>query len=442
MRLYLSLLLIISMVSSWMPVSAAGRGSVPVIGVMGLMFSDEYIDGSDELKTMIINRFRRSGKVEVVVPAGETYKKEEDTEGKKLLSEAKGFLREGEKAFFDSNFDKAYKYLSKARRGLIRTLYLLDDNKDLFKVHLLLGRTLMALGEKKKAKMMFKKAIFIAPDESVSSRDYPPTVRKMIAELKQKQMALKEVKVEIISRPPGAEVFVNGKRVGKTPLTIPLPEGEYFIRISKKRYKSWYSSISISEDNSKLERVLVPLSGASTSSENFDIAGDVPSLPQARIDYLSEAAFSIGSDYLLLGRAAGGELALQLFDLRTQELSPVARSRFGNSPIEKKKAVISAVDKLVEYINREGYLAVTTNTVNKTGTSKYSSPAVVQSGVQPQWKARGKQFKYSVKQHRPKEWYEKWWSWAIIFAVAGGAGYLAATQLSSGNDQIIVVNPR
>jgi hypothetical protein len=48
------------------------------------------------------------------------------------------------------------------------------------------------------------------------------------------------------SRPPGATVFIDGKRVGTTPMSISsIAVGAHAVRMEMGGYKPWTASISV-----------------------------------------------------------------------------------------------------------------------------------------------------------------------------------------------------
>ena len=58
--------------------------------------------------------------------------------------------------------------------------------------------------------------------------------------------------LRVDSRPPGASVFVDGKLVGTTPLSLPsVPAGTHAIRLEYEGYRRWTSAIRVvaSEQN-------------------------------------------------------------------------------------------------------------------------------------------------------------------------------------------------
>jgi hypothetical protein len=56
---------------------------------------------------------------------------------------------------------------------------------------------------------------------------------------------VEHAKVEIISLPDGADVFLNDAFVGNTPSLFKLPEGKHRIRVTKGGFKRWEKEITV-----------------------------------------------------------------------------------------------------------------------------------------------------------------------------------------------------
>lgn len=76
--------------------------------------------------------------------------------------------------------------------------------------------------------------------------------------------ALTETVVDFKSRPTGAAVFVDGKSVGRTPLSLTLTPGEHLIQIVKKDFRTYQETLTITSEhqliNAYLEQLAVHLS--------------------------------------------------------------------------------------------------------------------------------------------------------------------------------------
>jgi hypothetical protein len=55
--------------------------------------------------------------------------------------------------------------------------------------------------------------------------------------------------LQVQSQPNGAQVYVNGKSIGKTPLTWELPLGKHEVRLALPDYYGWESQIELTESN-------------------------------------------------------------------------------------------------------------------------------------------------------------------------------------------------
>lgn len=69
----------------------------------------------------------------------------------------------------------------------------------------------------------------------------------------------KQVSLKINSRPSSAQVFVNGKYTGKTPLVLPLPPAKYEVRILKPAYYDWQAQIALKKVGQTIDVRLLPI---------------------------------------------------------------------------------------------------------------------------------------------------------------------------------------
>ena len=58
----------------------------------------------------------------------------------------------------------------------------------------------------------------------------------------------KSFNVNFYSEPPGAEIFINGKFQGSSPLTLPLKQGSYFVSSSLSTYEDWKRDITVPDE--------------------------------------------------------------------------------------------------------------------------------------------------------------------------------------------------
>ncbi len=59
--------------------------------------------------------------------------------------------------------------------------------------------------------------------------------------------AIENVFLQLDSKPSEAEVYVDGKRLGRTPLRVEIPRTTHRLRLTLSRHKDWEGSIDLSE---------------------------------------------------------------------------------------------------------------------------------------------------------------------------------------------------
>ncbi|ABF43431.1 PEGA domain protein [Candidatus Koribacter versatilis Ellin345] len=64
--------------------------------------------------------------------------------------------------------------------------------------------------------------------------------------------ATQNTSLDISSTPAGADIEIDGKFVGDTPSTVPLPAGDHIIKISKSGFTAWQRTVSLSGGTIKL----------------------------------------------------------------------------------------------------------------------------------------------------------------------------------------------
>jgi hypothetical protein len=87
---------------------------------------------------------------------------------------------------------------------------------------------------------------------AATMRSSPSTQQESLATFDAPQ----EVTVEFKSTPTGADVRVDGSYVGSTPSSIPLSPGEHNIRISKKDFRTYERTLTVTTENVRVAAYL------------------------------------------------------------------------------------------------------------------------------------------------------------------------------------------
>ncbi len=140
---------------------------------------------------------------------------------KKLLSLAESLYHEG-------SFDLAAQTIKIA-------LSQSKTNQNKAKGHLLLGMVYLAQKQTVAAKEEFRESILLDPNKKVTTENYSPEVVSLYNELK----AGAQGSLSVQTSPPGAEVYMDGKLLGLTPVDLGhIPTGEHTIKVVKNKYGS------------------------------------------------------------------------------------------------------------------------------------------------------------------------------------------------------------
>ena len=169
-----------------------------------------------------------------------------------LAEDGKPYLESGIKAYDkDADFDKTITEIKKAIQiGL-------KDKSDQIQAHLYLGFAYIAKGKRVDAIVEFAKAINLDPDTSLDPKIYSNKIISVFNETKQSLVD----SLTVVSTPGGADVFLDGKKVGITPIKISgVLVGEHSLTVVKDYYQS--KSLTVQVYKAEENRVEVQLDKA------------------------------------------------------------------------------------------------------------------------------------------------------------------------------------
>jgi hypothetical protein len=96
-----------------------------------------------------------------------------------------------------------------------------------------------------------------------------------LEELKELNVELKPVAkefyLELSSEPPGAQVEIDAKSEGETPLTLKMPSGTYMVTLRLPAFQEWKKRVKVDDKDTTLNAELIPL-----PKEAFLIVESVP----------------------------------------------------------------------------------------------------------------------------------------------------------------------
>ncbi|MBI3183732.1 MAG: PEGA domain-containing protein [Myxococcales bacterium] len=104
--------------------------------------------------------------------------------------------------------------------------------EDLLEVHTLLAWIRSSAGRVEEAEATLERLYRLDPDYGPSVNAYPTSLRNLAARVQKRMKAEARVALTVTTRPEGLSVFVGGRGVGKAPVTVMLPRGEYGVEAS------------------------------------------------------------------------------------------------------------------------------------------------------------------------------------------------------------------
>jgi hypothetical protein len=124
----------------------------------------------------------------------------------------------------------AYEQAGNALSGILQDLISIPPSEDrcrLFReASMMRAWTLIKLHKEPQAKIVLEKMERVAEVKPDRTR-FPPSFAKFVASVRAQSTKAATESLSIITRPEGVEVFVDGCSVGKSPIKVPVSQGEY-----------------------------------------------------------------------------------------------------------------------------------------------------------------------------------------------------------------------
>ena len=263
-----------------------------------------------------------------------------------------------------------------------------------------------ARGKMAEARKSIEDALRINPLLQLSEEGYPPSMIALFEDVRTSFVS-GSGSIEVDSKPPAVDIYVNGVLHGQTPMRIsPLPDGKYFLELRGARYDPVVKEVNL-------------INGASVEVKaKLKWAKGGGPLPQSEVDEFELArdlARESKSDKVIILRGSGGAknraLYARMFDSRLgSSHRPIMLKSMGED--DAKFDSLARLAKEISAQLREDPLA---------DPSKVTDP-----------KGRGDPM---ILINRKKKFYLTPWFWGAAGLVIAGAvaGGIAASMGSSGD---------
>ena len=152
------------------------------------------------------------------------------------------FVKSGAEASYAGEWDNAIRRLDRARRALGRDQLSIARRRTLFRAlqraRLLLARCYLRTKKRKLAWALMTEALRAQPDLSPASALYGPPIQRLFYRVKA-QLDLQKSRLTVTTEPAGALIFLDGRTIGFSPVTVTdLYPGTYDLIVVKEQQVS------------------------------------------------------------------------------------------------------------------------------------------------------------------------------------------------------------
>ena len=250
----------------------------------------------------------------------------------KAIGQAERQASKADAAMKRLRFKEAVKRYRKALADYEANLVYLDDFSRLVDTRVDLAVALFRTHQENEGEHLLAEVIALDPDKKLDPQRYPPLFRRTYQGIKKKLLSLTRCASSVVSTPAGADVFFDGKKVGKTPLLLKnMVRGLHFVKVVAPGAAPYATRIQASV--ASVAKVDASLAG-SVSGPAADL---VNRMARGRIDgrvlrTLGRIASTAGADYAIIGgvRRASDAYAVRswIYDVHHHKLAELPDMSF------------------------------------------------------------------------------------------------------------------
>jgi tetratricopeptide (TPR) repeat protein len=164
----------------------------------------------------------------------------------RAFGQAEELVQKSREAYYTLELDNAVNDLTQALSKYERFAAYVGDFKKVAEALMLLGATHILRGEEKLGMRRLEQALSIYPAIEPDPRIFNPGMRGLFIESTAHLRSRAPGTFSLTSTPTAAEVYVDGRFVGVTPLAVEkLVEGHHWVRLEKDGYRAWGKVVDI-----------------------------------------------------------------------------------------------------------------------------------------------------------------------------------------------------
>lgn len=327
-----------------------------------------------------------------------------------LSASALAHLKQGHRLSTGLKPKLAIKEFTEALRELRAVFPYLKDLTALEQAHLERGMTYQALGDDALARQEYRMVLLLNPNRKLDDAVVSPVVMESFESVRKNLLTSLRGSVSVISNPPAASLTMDGRDVGRTPITVSgVIPGEHYFSLKHPGYKVWFGVLKVKDGAMEKQEVFL---AEGSSIKNWRLLRKIASLGATKNE-LGLLLKGLGLDQLLLFEFdhLGGKTLLKL----TAGLDEQAPLALGVFPLDGVGLEV-LVKKLRSWLAGDR-------------SELLSSSVIVGDG-----RKGDQEDKHPVVTER--KWYEQWWVWTIAGVVVAGAAAATTAVLVGGDSGI------
>jgi hypothetical protein len=355
-------------------------------------------------------------------------------------------VSEGKQAYQQLQVDKTLKLMNQALRSLELCGPDIRDPAIFTDLHVFAGLAHLAQGKPERAAAEFRQAVSHDPGLVLSKKRFPPDVVDVFGRAKRQLLSSQPTQVSIVSRPAGAEVYVDGRSQGTTPVAVPLYPGRHFVRVELEGYSPWTLSLPDDFPPKAIKALLVPLWTGGLPEELLAKAIAVEDFAEPELAQLRLLANFFRANALVLASLSqdgqNTHLGIRLF-IADPEISTRARLfNLGSDPGEFNRKVQGVVSTLKD-LKRVRGLKVAAGPDPFAGVDREKDVFRPKDETRNRGRDGGKEEKPGWIRNSGPAWYESWWFWTIVggVVVAGGVTGLTIWLMQPEESWTLIIQP-
>ncbi|GAB4306871.1 MAG: hypothetical protein Kow0090_21930 [Myxococcota bacterium] len=382
--------------------------------------------GESEVPTPVIKKIdemfqaRLSAQLGVKVSNSISLKDKREEEASAAISEANKALSQGRAFYLDVKFPEAETALKRSIETFVNYLPYLNDLALMGEAVMFLAMTLEASGRLKSADSYFSLLARLLPDYKPDEALFSPGVIVRFKKAASEEAKRPRATISVASAPALANVFLNGKKLGTTPLSpVEVPPGICGLRVEKKGFVTHYEKIEL--DGGKSRELTVVLSEPPGASQLVALAKSIEEESETKRQ--TEIAASLGvaleTEKVVIGRIKKHEdsllLIVALIDA-DEAKPPKVRAGFIDADLLTAPKAINQIVKSLS--KKEGFIffpgGVLPTDVKLDFSASLLGKAVTEAAVKVTDEP------IVVAEERVPI-YKKWWFWTVVGVVTAGA---------------------